>query len=75
VQPERIVNGDPADVPAPVLLALLMGTASFQDAETMVGGRPGFGYADLITVALRRVGRFSRGDDMLGPLRRLRGLP
>ena len=53
---------------------LLMGTGKFQDAETMVGAVLASG-AQIVTVALRRVGRIPQEDDMLGPLQRLRGSP
>jgi thiazole synthase len=52
---------------------LLMGTGKFRDAETMAGAVRASG-AQIVTVALRRVGRDSREDDMLAPLRRLRGI-
>jgi thiazole synthase len=52
---------------------LLMGTGKFQDAETMalavLASR-----AQIVTVALRRVCRAPREDDMLGPLRQLGGV-
>ena len=51
---------------------LLMGTGKFQDAETMVGAVIASG-AQIVTVALRRVGRNPREDDMLGPLRGAEG--
>jgi thiazole synthase len=52
---------------------LLMGTGKFQDAETMVGAVLASG-AQIVTVALRRVGRNPREDDMLGPFQRLGGI-
>src|SRR5512143_1884458 len=52
---------------------LLMGTGKFQDAETMVEAVLASG-TQIVTVALRRVGRIPQEDDMLGPLRRLDGI-
>ena len=52
---------------------LLMGTGKFRDAETMVGAVLASG-TQIVTVALRRVGRIPQEDDMLGPLRRLGGI-
>ena len=52
---------------------LLMGTGKFQDAETMVGAVRASG-AQIVTVALRRVGRNPREDDMLGSLGELKGI-
>lgn len=52
---------------------LLMGTGKFQDAETMVEAVLASG-TQIVTVALRRVGRIPQEDDMLGPLRRLEGI-
>ena len=52
---------------------LLMGTGKYQDAETMVGAVLASG-AQIVTVALRRVGRNPREDDMLGPLGELKGI-
>jgi thiazole synthase len=52
---------------------LLMGTGKFQDAETMVEAILASG-TQIVTVALRRVGRIPQEDDMLRPLRRLEGI-
>ncbi|MGB5196330.1 MAG: thiazole synthase, partial [Candidatus Deferrimicrobium sp.] len=52
---------------------LLMGTGKFQDAETMAGAVLASG-TQIVTVALRRVGRIPQEDDMLGPLRQLGGI-
>ncbi len=52
---------------------LLMGTGKFENAETMVGAVLASG-AQIVTVALRRIGRNPREDDMLGPLQRLGGV-
>ncbi len=52
---------------------LLMGTGKFQDAETMVGAILASG-TQIVTVALRRVGRDPEEDGMLGPLHRLKGI-
>lgn len=52
---------------------LLMGTGKFQDAETMAGAVRASG-AQIVTVALRRVGRTPQEDDMLGPLRDIKGI-
>jgi len=46
------------------LSRLLMGTGKFQDAETMAGAILASG-AQIVTVALRRVGRIPEDDDML----------
>ena len=55
------------------LSRLLMGTGKFQDAETMAGAILASG-AQIVTVALRRVGRIPEADDMLGPLQRMTGI-
>ena len=52
---------------------LLMGTGKFRDAETMVGAVRASG-TQIVTVALRRVGRIPQEDDMLGPLQELGGI-
>ena len=52
---------------------LLMGTGKFRDAETMVGAVRASG-TQIVTVALRRVGRIPQEDDMLGPLQKLGGI-
>jgi len=52
---------------------LLMGTGKFQDAETMAGAVLASG-TQIVTVALRRVGRIPQEDDMLGPLQQLGGI-
>lgn len=52
---------------------LLMGTGKYQDAETMVGAVLASG-AQIVTVALRRMGRIPQEDDMLGPLGELKGI-
>ena len=52
---------------------LLMGTGKFQDAETMVGAVLASG-TQIVTVALRRVGRNPQEDDMLGPLQEIKGI-
>ncbi|HQU14268.1 MAG TPA: thiazole synthase, partial [Thermodesulfobacteriota bacterium] len=50
-----------------------MGTGKFENAETMVGAVLASG-AQIVTVALRRIGRSPREDDMLGPLGELKGI-
>jgi thiazole synthase len=52
---------------------LLMGTGKFQDAETMASAVLA-SRAQIVTVALRRVCRAPREDDMLDPLRQLGGV-
>lgn len=52
---------------------LLMGTGKFQDATTMAGAILASG-TQIVTVALRRVGRTPREDDMLGPLQQCTGI-
>jgi thiazole synthase len=52
---------------------LLMGTGKFRDAETMAEAIRAAG-AQLVTVALRRVGRDPGADDLLGPLLSIPGV-
>ncbi len=52
---------------------LLLGTGKFRDAETMAAAVAASG-AQIVTVALRRVGRTPMEDDMLGPLLERKGV-
>jgi len=52
---------------------LLMGTGKFADAETMVRAVRAAG-AQLVTVALRRISRGGRDEDLVGALRQLPGV-
>jgi len=58
---------------APVLLSAPDGDRQVPDAETMAGAILASG-AQIVTVALRRVGRIPEEDDMLGPLQRMTGI-
>lgn len=52
---------------------LLVGTGKFGDTRTMCSAVKASG-AELVTVALRRVNRERRSDDLLSPLSRMKGI-